>query len=38
MNICPACGIDCDADHKRIAELEAQVRLLTEKATNAGPS
>jgi len=35
MRICPACGIDCDADHKRIAELESQVRILTEKASAA---
>ncbi|TLD29492.1 hypothetical protein E2P81_ATG05786 [Venturia nashicola] len=35
MNICPACGIDCDADQRTINELQAQVQLLTEKATSA---
>ncbi|KAE9980859.1 hypothetical protein EG328_011995 [Venturia inaequalis] len=35
MNICPACGIDCDADQRSITELQAQVNLLSEKATSA---
>ncbi|QDS77392.1 hypothetical protein FKW77_006091 [Venturia effusa] len=35
MNICSACGIDCDADQRTITQLQTQVKLLTEKATSA---
>jgi len=36
--VCPNCGTVCagGASPRRIAELEAQVRILTDKASSAG--
>jgi len=35
MSCCPSCGVGVEAQ-KQIEDLQAQVRLLTQKATAAG--